>query len=72
MANIADVNNTTTIATITETNAAPTNLTKGAGMSQWLGNHSVVGTRLQHAGAGQPQEAINRRSAELMAENKEL
>ncbi|GMN60358.1 hypothetical protein TIFTF001_029457 [Ficus carica] len=49
MTNITEVNNTTTTATITEINAAPTDLTKG-----------------------QPQEAINRRIAELMAENKEL
>ena len=72
MADIADVNNMATIATMTETNAAPTNLMRDTGMSQRLENYSTRGTRLQQVGASQCQEAINRRIAESMIENEEL
>ncbi|GMN23545.1 hypothetical protein TIFTF001_040472 [Ficus carica] len=69
---IADVDNMATIAVMIETNVAPTDLTRSAGTSQQSANNSIIGTGLQHAGEGQPQEAIDRRIAKLMAENEEL
>ena len=69
---IVDIDNTTTTDAMTETSAAPTDLTKGARTSQHPTNNSASCTRLQHVGAGQPQEVINQRITKLMVENEEL
>ncbi|GMN57769.1 hypothetical protein TIFTF001_026877 [Ficus carica] len=72
LADITDVDNTATTATMTETNATPTDLMRGSGTSQQPANNFAACTRLQPVGAGQSQEAIDRGIVELKAKNEEL